>query len=126
MKFLEKDLICIDLDGIENIDQFKTLIKKVKKSNIIIEESLWSLKSDLKISKIFLHKTTLEIIFIEVNINGDFHIGLYPFISDKLMKMKPLTIKKNMNMDSILERISKNGIQSLTKKEEKILKKIKK
>lgn len=121
MKFLEKDLICIDLEGVNNLNEFSILISQIRKSGIIIDSSLWDMKTDLDMSKIFIHKLTLEILFIEVNIKGGKHIGLYPFLSDKLQEMKSFNIKKKMDMNSILERISEMGIESLTKKEKKIL-----
>lgn len=86
-------------------------------------DSIWGLKNEINMTKMFIHKKTLEIILIEVIINEKIHIGLYPFMSDKLMSMKSIKLRKKMDIDSILERIHKNGIESLTKKEEKILKK---
>lgn len=118
--------MCIDLVGVNDLDQFRSLIKKIKQFGILIDERLWSLKSELKASKIFISKFTLEIVFIEVQISGKSHIGLYPFMSDKILDMKSFKIKKEMDVDSILERISKNGITSITKKEERILNNTKK
>ena len=126
MKFLEKDIICIDFEGVNDFDQFSKLSEKIKKSGIYIPETTWKMKTDLNISKLFLSKKTLEIIFMETMIFNSPYIGLYPFFSDKLMKMNSVKVKKEMTVDSILERISKNGIKSLTKKEEKILNRFKK
>lgn len=126
MKFLEKDLICIDLNGVDTIDKFRILIKKIEKFGIKVEDSMWKLKEDLNVSKIFLHKKSLEIIFIEVSIFNKTHIGLYPFISEKLMKMESMTIQKKSDVDSILEKISNKGIESLSSFEKKILKNTKK
>lgn len=122
MKFLEKDLICIDFDGTNTIEEFNTLQNQIKKSHIILDNSLWEMKKNLNISKIFLHKSTIEILFIEVDIKGERYIGLYPFLSENLQKMESVKIKKKMDINSILERISESGITSLTKKEEKVLK----
>ena len=126
MKFLEKDLICIDLDGVDTIDKFRILIKKIENYGIKIEDSMWKLKVDLNVSKIFLHKKSLEIIFIEVSIFNKKHIGLYPFISEKLMSMESMVIQKKSDVDSILEKISSKGIESLSNFEKRILKNAKK
>lgn len=122
MKFLEKHLICVDLSMVDNIEDFNKLSKKLNSYNIVLDDKVWDLRKDLGVQKVFLYKESLEIVFVELKINDQEYIGIYPYMSDELLGMKAFRSKKNMDVDSILERISKYGIKSLTKKEEKILK----
>ena len=122
MKFLEKHLICVDLSMVDNIEDFNKLSKKLNSYNIVLDDKVWDIRKDLGVQKVFLYKESLEIVFVELKINDQEYIGIYPYMSDELLGMKAFRSKKNMDVDSILERISKYGIKSLTKKEEKILK----
>jgi hypothetical protein len=71
-------------------------------------------------AKLWIDKSTMSIIAFNQKKNDDVIIS--ELFAEQLLKIKPIELpKKEMDLDSILEKISKYGIESLSDKEKSFL-----
>lgn len=119
------NVILIDLTGIKNT-MFKDLLEDNGLGDSISPEMLLAFKKD-GYNKLWVDKQTLEI--IAYIFNGSKEITINERYVSFLKKIKPISLKKESNevvenytVDSILDKISINGMESLSKKELNFLK----
>jgi hypothetical protein len=113
-----KNIVCIDLTKFEKGGD----IEKIFEDNgITITEKidpflLWNLKPDL--NKIYYDPTVDEYVIFE-DIDGDIHYLEY--FLNQLKSFPSLDRKKYFDVNDILDKINKLGINSLTKEEKDFL-----
>lgn len=113
-----ENLVCIDLEKFQQSGDIEEIFESngITITDKIHPYLLWTLKVDLK--KIWYDPTCDEYVIFQ-DISGEF-IYLDHFI-DILKKFPALDRKKYFDVNDILDKINKLGINSLTKEEKDFL-----
>lgn len=112
-----KNVICIDLTKFNN----EKIVDLAKSLNIDSDAVLHNKKSGF--AKIFIEKSTGKVIAFTTKKNKDI-VQYTTYLGEVLLSMESTEVEKTpieMNIDNILDKISKYGIDSLSVNEKKFL-----
>ena len=123
-----KNIICIDLTQFNN-DKLKEVAKSLKLSDIQINMLIDNKKID--IAKLYLSKDSLyldnsSLPIIAYTSKGDNTVKYFNTFTEMISKIEPIKAKKKdklelTSVDSILDKISRFGVESITESEKNIL-----
>lgn len=120
MNKINFEIIILDLRRYSTVDELKTIIEE---NNLKIDPEKISQISS-KYSKVFIDKISNEL--FAVIYKGTNEVIISKQCEDSLLKLESLKLpemKKNLTLDSILDKISEKGFKSLTAHEKLFLKK---